>query len=684
LRFARLGALGRGAHDASCREAVRRGYPVARFPLVHDVRRRVVRARPQFAGREKLVDDPTLLVEFVARHRVALRAALDERDDATTAAKLAPMLREFERQRDPAPALPAPASTELAAPSTPLVARDEPRRSAVDGLARLRAAVSNLADGVIIGDSTFEPLEWNDAAARIHGFADAEEARRRHRVIPIEFELVDEAGHVMPFEEWPPNRLRRGEAVRDWVLTLRHKPSGRERVIRHDGAVVADPVSGERLLMVFLHDLTEERTARRERDETSAMLRSIADGTTDAIFAKDLTGRYTFVNVAASKFVGRAPSEIVGKRDEEFFDERSAAAIRAHDLAVCRSGEPSTCEEHLTIAGEPRTFLATKTPMRDARGAVVGLIGISRDITDRLAAEERERASHRVLRTLIDHAQAIIWVKDLDGRFRLVNRRCAQALGHTEQELVGRSVRDLFGDAGALYEENDRRVLTAGTAQTFEETAVLDGVERTFVSIKFPLRGAGGSIEALGAICTDITARIASARKLEASEQLYHRLVDVLPSAVYLNRDGRVAVCNAAMVRLMGASSQDDLVGRRVFDFYPSQFHSIIEARIAEMLETGRPAPPREYHMRRVDGRLVPVSVVATPIGDRSGRAILVVVRDLTEREQSLELLRAIMDSVTDTIITIDPSGAIRAVNPSVERCSDTRRRSSSASRSTR
>ncbi|MBI5433809.1 MAG: PAS domain S-box protein [Planctomycetes bacterium] len=614
-----------------------------------------------------LVDDPAPLVEFVARHRAILRAALDELDDAAAAARLATLLHDFEQARGPAPALPASPSARPVALETPLVEHAPTRRSAGEGLARLREAVSNLADGVMLGDLTFGPLEWNDAAARIHGFADAEDARRRQPSVPFEFELVDDAGRVLPIEEGPPSRLRRGEPVRGWVLTLRHKPSGRERVIRHDGAVVADPTSGERLLLLFLHDLTEAGTLRRERDETSALLRSIADGTTDTIFAKDLSGRYTFANAAAARLIGRAPSDIVGKRDEDLFDARSASDFHAHDLAVFRSGEPSTCEERVTIAGEPRVFSVTRSTLRDACGTVIGLIGIAHDITDRLAAEERERAGHRVLRTLIDHAQAIIWVKDLDGRFRLVNRRCAQALGRTEAEIVGRSAHDLFGDHGARYEDNDRRVLAAGTAQSFEETVVLDGVERTLLSINFPLRGADGSIEALGAICTDITRRIEAARKLEESEQLYHRLVDVLPSAVYLNRAGRIAVCNAAMVELLGASSYADLVGRRVLDLYPNRFHATIEARIAEMMETGRAVAPHEYQIRRVDGRLVPVSVVATPTGDRDGRTVLVVVRDLTEREQSLELLRAIMDSVTDTIITIDPSGTIRAVNPSVE-----------------
>ncbi|MCK6447172.1 MAG: PAS domain S-box protein [Planctomycetes bacterium] len=609
------------------------------------------------------------LVDLVSRHRAELRAALDAEDDVDAARVLSQLLAETERHAEPASVLPTEAAVRDTTRARFVASLHALRRPTERSLASLRVALANLPVGVILSDVDFGTLEWNEAALRLHGFVDIDEARRRERSIPTEFALIDESGRSLPFQEWPPNRLRRGERVENWIATLHHKATGRERIVRHDGAIVADPATGERLILLFLQDLTDEREVRRERDATANLLRAISASTSDAIFAKDREGRYTFVNAAAARFLGREPSAILGVDDRALLDEASAEVIHAHDRFVRESGESSTREERLLIAGVPHMFLATKSPLRDREGRVVGIVGISRDVTERVAAEDRLRASHLLLRTLIDHAEAVIWIKDLAGRFRTVNRRCVQLLGHDEAAIVGRSVSELFGSAEAdQYAANDRLVIESGVAQSFEETVKIGGVVRTFLSIKFPLRDDAGRIESLGAICTEITERIESERKLRESEELYHRLVDVLPNAVFLNRGGRIAVCNRAFVELCAAPTPDDVIGLPVLELFPPEYHAVIKARIAAMMESGRSVEPREYHLRRRDGRLVPVSIVATPVVERSGTTILVVVHDLTERERSLELLRAVMGSVTDSIIAIDTAGTIRTVNPSVER----------------
>ncbi|MBL9027046.1 MAG: PAS domain-containing protein [Myxococcales bacterium] len=140
-----------------------------------------------------------------------------------------------------------------------------------------------------------------------------------------------------------------------------------------------------------------EREASRERElESAELLRAVVDGVTDAIFAKDADGRYRMVNAAAARIVGRSVEELLGQHDRDLWDEKSARAILEHDKLVADSRAPSTREETLTVGGERHVFLSTKAPRLDGTGKVIGLIGISRDITQRLRLEEKIREAQKM------------------------------------------------------------------------------------------------------------------------------------------------------------------------------------------------------------------------------------------------------------------------------------------------
>ena len=153
-----------------------------------------------------------------------------------------------------------------------------------------------------------------------------------------------------------------------------------------------------------------EETLRRTRDEleqavrertvalasANAILKAVFDGTTDAIYVKDLEGRYLLANAAAARAIGKRPEDMLGHNDAELFAPEDARAIDEQDRAVMRTGEARTFEQQLQIGEGTRYYLSTKGPYRDSAGRVVGLIGISRDITDRKREEEALRQSQKL------------------------------------------------------------------------------------------------------------------------------------------------------------------------------------------------------------------------------------------------------------------------------------------------
>jgi len=145
-----------------------------------------------------------------------------------------------------------------------------------------------------------------------------------------------------------------------------------------------------------------ELAAYAERQRSLDLLSAIANHSDDAIFAKDLQGRYLFFNTAAGRFVGKVASEVIGKDDRALFPSEQAEALIAIGRRVIAEGQIEVNEETLETTLGTRVFLATKGPMRDADGRIFGLFGVSRDITER-KADEIKLAHHREhLEDLVD------------------------------------------------------------------------------------------------------------------------------------------------------------------------------------------------------------------------------------------------------------------------------------------
>src|SRR5215204_1914054 len=106
------------------------------------------------------------------------------------------------------------------------------------------------------------------------------------------------------------------------------------------------------------------------------ILQAVIDATPDAIFVKDLDGRYVVVNSAAAHFLGRSPSEIIGKQDLELYPEATARRFVEDDRRVLVSGQAHAFEGIASSESGSQAYLVTKGPYRDASGRILGLYGI--------------------------------------------------------------------------------------------------------------------------------------------------------------------------------------------------------------------------------------------------------------------------------------------------------------------
>jgi two-component system, NarL family, sensor histidine kinase UhpB len=126
---------------------------------------------------------------------------------------------------------------------------------------------------------------------------------------------------------------------------------------------------------------------------------------------------------------------------------------------------------------------------------------------------------------------------------------------------------------------------------------------------------------------------------LSAPNERYRRLVELSPDGIFITRQNRIVFLNPAAVRLFGASDAEQVLGRSPFDLFHPDTHAHIRDRVARVL-AGETAPLMEQKLVGLDGTMTDVEVTGALLDDAEGRAIQVIVRDITERKRAEAALR--------------------------------------------
>ncbi|HVM49574.1 MAG TPA: PAS domain S-box protein [Candidatus Acidoferrum sp.] len=208
---------------------------------------------------------------------------------------------------------------------------------------------------------------------------------------------------------------------------------------------------------------------------------------------------------------------------ESIIHPEDLATLRAHTDGVLDGQKPPPVELRLTHKkGQMRWVKHTTVAHRNELGQVIAYDGLVSDITERRLIEEQHRLGEQRLQAIMDHSPAIIHLKDLQGRYLLVNRRFEQLFGVKRGEVIGLAPHDLFGSGPAdALRNHDRQVLAGGRPMEFDETLPHHGELHTYISVKFPLLDAAGAPYAVCGISTDITERKRAEEKLNRA---YHEL----------------------------------------------------------------------------------------------------------------------------------------------------------------
>jgi PAS domain S-box-containing protein len=279
-------------------------------------------------------------------------------------------------------------------------------------------------------------------------------------------------------------------------------------------AITWSLASTRRRALAFAQEMTE-----RLRIQERAVISS-----NNGIFITDASqpeNPILYANPAFEKITGYSGEELIGRNAlfllAEDLDQPDAATVRQ---AFAEGRECRAVLRNYRKNGSVFWNELSVSPVRDEHGILNHFVGIAEDITERERAERALRESEARLQAILDNSPAVIYVKDVRGRYLLVNQRFEKLFHVDRWQVRSRTDYDLFPkEAADAFRANDRKVLQAEAAFQWEEIAPHDDGPHTYISIKFPLREATGKIYAVCGISTDISERKQFEQELEQAKR---------------------------------------------------------------------------------------------------------------------------------------------------------------------
>ncbi|MDP2384081.1 MAG: PAS domain S-box protein [Nitrospirota bacterium] len=545
--------------------------------------------------------------------------------------------------------------------------------------------------------------------------------------------------------------------------------AGTRRSVRNS-AVPIRGEAGEILGAIILNeDVTDRMRAEAALRQHHALLSAIMDAATDVIFVKNRKGQYLHMNQAGAQALGMPLADVIGWTDYALWPPELAASCHLADQQVLQSEAPVTVEEGSLLGGRYTVYQTTKAPFRDPDGKIVGIIGISRDITERKqseealrlseerfakafrsspypvviselesglfvdandaalelfsyrredlsghssadlhlwltpevrgqfveqltthgtiknaevvlrdksgeprhcrvsaelielhgkrcmvtvgqdvteqkAAEDALKKSHALLSAIMETTIDIIFVKDLEGRYLHMNHAGARVVGMTAEEVVGKGDDAIWpADLVACCKAADRQILTSGTAQTMEESTVVDGKRITYLTTKAPYRDATGRMIGIIGVAHDITQIKRSEDELRRSHAFLRQIIDTDPNFIFAkDREGRFTLVNQAVADAYG-TTVDKLIGKTDAHFNPNGTEvDYFSQKDREVFESLREVFLPEEQLTDAKGNIRWLQTVKRPMLDEEGRVHMVLgaSSDITERKRMEETLR--------------------------------------------
>ncbi len=423
---------------------------------------------------------------------------------------------------------------------------------------------------------------------------------------------------------------------------------GRVRYVQEASECTLEESGAPLYSLGIIQDVTEQRLSEAALAESQALLRAVVDAVPATLNVKDRDGRYVLANAYQAHYHHLTPDWFPGRNPAELYSQTYAEEIRRRDREVIASGRDSGFREspYAEADGRVTTWLGSRSPILDESGAVKYVVSVGLDITDRKRAEAALRESQALMRAVVDSVPAVINVKDLDGRYVLVNAFMAEQVGQPAEWFTGRSPAEIYRpDYVDALRAREQQVIDSGERLGFFEDEFIepDGSRSWWFACKSPLLDADGRVKYLVSVGLDITERKRAAEALAENRTLLRAIIDTVPATINVkDRDGRYVLLNAYQAAWHG-KPVDWFPGRSPEDVYVDvDYARRIRETDRQVIASGSGTGFHEIEYPEPSGGKSQWLMSRAPIFDESGnvRHIVAVGLDISDRKRIEQQLR--------------------------------------------
>lgn len=475
------------------------------------------------------------------------------------------------------------------------------------------------------------------------------------------------------------NQLKKTGKVKNYRTSLLKK-DGSEVYIETTASILLDGDGNYAGVEGIARDITERKRANEFLLESQKENQAIINASPDTIFRIKRDGSILSYHSPNNFSFHFSTKEIIGKNLRDIMPPHISKPCLESIENAFQSQEIVTFEYELPINGklhyfEDRIIALTKDES----------LSFIRDITKRKHAQEELNKSEEKYRRLINNTKDVIWTQDLNFQTTYMSNSVESALGYTVDEYLALPVKERLPAesmeiALKVLNENLQKI-KSGEADVTTHTFSFEMLHRHKngeliwgeVNCSF-LHDDKKNITGLHGITRDITHRKQTENALRESEDRYRRLVEQSPFSIAIYQDGKFVYVNPAGVSILGATNEQEIIGKPVLSIIHPDSHADVIKRM-ELVTKGIPVPSLEEKLVRLDGSAFDGEVVAITTTFNNRPAGQVIVRNITEYKraeraikESQEKLKQLFKNSFDTIVLLDSNGTQIFVSESAER----------------
>jgi len=312
---------------------------------------------------------------------------------------------------------------------------------------------------------------------------------------------------------------------------------------------------GEQHLLLVVNDITERKQAEMELNRERDLWQTLLEHSPDKIYFKDTRSRFVKCSQAmADQFGVKSPDELVGRTDFDFFDESHARPAFEDEQEIIRTGRPMIDKEEREESKDGRvTWVAsTKLPWLDDAGKIIGVMGISRDVTGRKRAEDEIKRTAHEWQSTFDAAKDAFWILDKDNRILRTNKAAEKFFNRPCCDMMGKPC---WETAHGTTEPIPNCPFVRAHKSRQREMMELHQGDRWLEITVDPVTDAEGRFAGAVHIVSDITGRKrAEPQMKEALEFNQAIIADAAVGIVAFKASGPCVLANEAAAKILGGT----------------------------------------------------------------------------------------------------------------------------------